>query len=159
MVTRSFLAAIFILALLVQPAYLIGQAAGKYDWSSVRALAPGTSVSVQTKSGKSLEGILESVSDNAISISRRGSTESIASTDIKKLHRVDRGSRGKSIAIGTAVGAGIGVGAGAAALGATGGSDETGAVLAGFIALGAGIGAALGAVLGRKNRTLIYESR
>lgn len=145
------------IALLAQPIFLLGQ--GSADWASVKILPLGTNIRVETKAKKRFEGVVKSVSDTAITVTTKTATETIDRSDIKKLFRVEPGSRGKWAAIGAAIGAGIGAGLGVALLGATGGSDNAGAVIAPIIGAGAGVGGGLGAAFPERKRILVYESR
>ena len=45
------------------------------------------------------------------------------------------------------------------AVGATGGSDNVGAVIAPIVLAGAGVGALLGALVGKKKKILVYEAK
>ncbi|HVF48042.1 MAG TPA: hypothetical protein VNA17_10785 [Pyrinomonadaceae bacterium] len=156
---RQFIVSVIVLTLSIQPLFLFGQGASKDDWSNVMALSPGLEVSIEKTDRRTLRGVLQSVSDTAVTVSVNGRSDTVNRADVKKLYRTSKGSRGKAIAIGAAVGAGVGTGVGFGALGATGGSDDTGGVLAGFIAIGAGVGAALGALAGRTKKTLVFEAR
>ncbi|HQZ97172.1 MAG TPA: hypothetical protein PK108_14905 [Pyrinomonadaceae bacterium] len=157
MTMRWIVVSITIFAFLTQPFVLLAQASN--DWRSVKALAGGTEVRVETKAGKKIDGTIEAVSDSTIGVSSKGKTEEVAFTDVKKVHQVKNGSRGPGIAIGAAAGAGVGAAIGGGVLAATGGSDDTGGVIAPFIAVGAGLGALAGALIPRKKRTLIYEAK
>ena len=53
---------------------------------------------------------------------------------------------------------GAGAGIGGILLASTGGSDNTGGVIAPFIAAGAAIGGVLGALLPGKKKKLVYEA-
>ena len=157
MTMRWLIISITICAFLTQPFVLLAQ--NTNDWAAVKGLGSGQEIRVETKAGKKLDGKLEAVSDDKISVSTNGKTEEISVSDVKKVHRAGNGSRGTGIAIGTAVGAGVGTAIGIGLLAATGGSDDTGGVLAPFIAIGAGLGALAGAFVPRKKRTLIYEAK
>lgn len=157
MYIRSFLVMMTMFAFLTQPFGAFAQNRG--DWSSVRSLGSGSEVRVETKAGKKHDGTISSVTDSGISVLSKGQTVDVALADVKKVHSVGNGSRGKGVAIGGAIGAGVGAAIGGGLLAATGGSDDTGGVLAPFIAVGAGIGALAGAFLRGKKRTLIYEAR
>jgi len=154
---RWSLFCVTIVALLTQPFAVLARSTG--DWSAVKALANGQEVRVQTKTDKKIDGKLISVSDEKIVVDVTGKTEEIAFANVKKVHRVDKGSRGPGIALGAAVGAGAGAAIGIGAVQATGGSDNTGAVIAPIIAIGAGLGALAGAFVRKKKRTLIYEAK
>ena len=150
------LISVTILALLAQPFAMFGQSSN--DWAAVRPLGSGTEIRVETRSGKKYDGRLQSVSDANISLLHKGQLENIPSSDVKKVSRYGGGSRGKSVAIGAAAGAGAGAGIGGILLASTGGSDNTGGVIAPFIAAGAAIGGVLGALLPGKKKKLVYEA-
>jgi hypothetical protein len=129
------------------------------NWDVVRSLSAGTKVRIDLKAGGHVEGTVNQVSENDLSLDRGGAARSYNRAEIRKIFRLESGSRGKSILIGAAVGAGGGAGSGAIALGATGGSDQTGKVMGVFTLAGAGIGALVGSVVGRgTKKTLVYES-
>jgi len=133
------------------------------DWSVVRALASGETLSVRTKDGKKVDGRLRGVTDTTITIDRDGGSTDVNRDSVEKVYQVVSGSRGKSVAKGAAIGAAIGFGAGAG-VGIAAGSyedldrGELVAILGGIgAAIGAGIGA-LAASFGRKEKkVLIYE--
>lgn len=156
MTIRLTLIGVIIVAVLSQPFALLAQS---NDWSAVKALGNGQEIRVETKSGNKFDGELGSVSDDKIVVSTKGKTEEVAFTDVKKIHRVGNGSRGTGVAIGAAIGAGVGAAIGGGALAATGGSDDTGGVIAPFIGVGAAVGAVVGALIPRKKRTLVYEAK
>jgi len=133
------------------------------DWATVQAIAPGTKVRIDTKGGRSYTGNVSRITDSDIMFApNSGAPQTIGRTEVKRIYRLEPGggSRGKSIGIWAAIGAGVGAAIGAAVLGATGGSDETGKVIAPFILGGAGAGAAIGAALGKgEKKRLIYEAK
>ena len=87
-----------ILILLIQPMLLFGQnASARNEWSGVISLPTGTSLRVETKSKKKIDGTLNNVSDTAITLLSDGKTESIDRSDVKKVYKVGGGSRGKTI--------------------------------------------------------------
>ncbi len=148
---------LLILTILIQSAVVFGQSAD--DWGQVSRLSIGTRVRVEPKAGRKIEGTIQTVDDSGIGLSVNGATQRVAAPDVRRLYLIEKGSAGKSAAIGAAVGAAAGGGVGAGALAATGGSDDTAGVLAPFILVGAGVGALIGGVLGRKKAVLIYEAR
>ena len=131
------------------------------DWAGVQALAAGTKVRVNTKSKHAYEGRIDRVTDSSLAITiDNGQPQVLDRSDVKRVYRIDKGSgsRGAKIGIWAAIGLGVGGAIGAAALGATGGSDETGKVLAPFLIAGAGAGAAVGAAMGKgEKKVLVYE--
>lgn len=152
---RSFVP-VLILSILVQSALVVAQTS---DWTRVKGLSTGTRVRVESKTGQKADGTLDSVDDGGIAVNVNGSVRRFAMADVKKVHLREKGSVGKSVAIGAGIGAGVGAGIGFGVLGATGGSDDTGGVLGPIIAAGAGVGALIGGVLGRNKSILIYEAR
>ncbi len=133
------------------------------DWTAVQALPRGTKVRVETKDKKTYLGTIDTVTDTGAMIAiDGGQTQQVSRDNTRRVYRFEAGksSRGKAIGIWAAIGAGVGAGIGAAVLGATGGSDETGKVLAPFILGGAGAGAAIGAAMGQgEKKILIYEDK
>jgi len=157
MTIRWTLIGVTIIALLSQPFTLLAQQSN--DWAAVKALGKGQEIRVETKAGKKFDGSLESVTDEKIVVVTKGRNEEVAVAEVRKVHRVGKGSRAPGIAIGAAAGAGVGAAIGGGLLAATGGSDDTTGVIAPFIAVGAGLGALAGALIPRKKRTLIYEAK
>jgi len=133
------------------------------DWATVQGLAKGAKVRVETKDRKTYLGKVDGVTDATLMITTdSGQPQSVARDSVKRVFRFEKGdgSRGKSIGIWAAIGAGVGAGIGAAVLGATGGSDETGKVIAPFILGGAGAGAAIGAAIGKgEKKVVVYEAK
>jgi hypothetical protein len=152
---RTLLFAV-IVSLLSQPLALMAQQKG--DWAAVKSLGGGQEIRVEAKAGKKIDGTVSSVSDDGISISTGNGTQDVSYAEVKKVFTVVNRSKGPGVAIGAAIGAGVGAAIGGGALAATGGSDDTGGVIAPFIAVGAGLGALAGAFWKRKKRTLIYEA-
>jgi small nuclear ribonucleoprotein (snRNP)-like protein len=132
------------------------------DWSRLTSAESGNKLVVKLKTGKSLEGTLNSVSDSSLTLKLKNSTQELKREDIQSVHRVTRKSAGKA----TLIGAGVGAGAGAL-VGAVGGGNDSSfdkldqAVTAGLTIIGAGVGAVGGYLIGRsgRKRELIYEAR
>ena len=83
------------------------------DWSSVKALAPGTDVRVTA--ARTVRGTLQSVTDDSLIVNSGKGLETLARQEIARVSVKERGGhRGRNTLIGAAVGAGIGVGIGAA---------------------------------------------
>ena len=150
---------LILVGLLSQPLVSFEQSRTNDDWAALKTLAAGTRVSVETKDGKMLKGDLGVVTETEISISIKGKAETIDISRVKSVHRYGGSTMGKTIAIGAAIGAGAGVGIGLGAVGATGGSDNVGAVIAPIVLAGAGVGALLGALVGKKKKILVYEAK
>ena len=132
------------------------------DWSRINSVATGSDLSVKLKSGKTINGRLNSVSDTTLSLTVKNAVQDLRREDIASVYTVTRKSAAKS----TLIGAGVGAGAGAG-LGAIGDSQENsfafadGVLTAGGAVLGAGIGALSGFLIGRsgRKRTLVYEAK
>lgn len=156
--TTGFL---ILLILLSQPLFaLAGVNKQKDDWARVRNLASGTEITVETKAGAKSSGSFVSASDTALSFNSGGSVQNVDKSEIRSVSALTKKSRLKSIGIMAAIGAGVGGAIAAAALGATGGSDDTGSFVTGWLLIGAGAGAAAGAALGGgKKEKKIYEAK
>ena len=145
-------------SLLLSP--LVSAQTATSDWSALKAIASGSKLSVKLKSGKTVEGKLTGVSDDALSLSVGGKPTDLKAGDILRVYRVGAGSAQKAALVGLAVGAGAG-----AAIGAAGGGGgfvpSRGVFAAGFAVLGGGAGALIGYAVGkgRHKRVLVYESR
>ena len=133
------------------------------DWSRISSVASGSKLKVKLKSGKTVEGSLNSVSDSSISLATKNTTQDIKRDDVQTVHRVVKKSALTATMIGMAVGAGAG-----AALGAIGSASDDGgfdkldhAVTAGLTVIGAIAGTVTGYFIGRSSRKkeLIYEAK
>jgi hypothetical protein len=156
------LSLILVASLLLSPSAALAQngAAPSRDWSAVKAVAPGTKLSVKLAGGKSVEGRLDTVSDATLSLTVGGKPRELRRDDVLRVEQVGGTSAGKMTLIGAGVGAGVGAGIGAAT------SDEDdfiftrGQAAAVVGAIGAGVGALAGFAIGkaRRKRVLIYEA-
>ena len=139
------------------------------DWKSVVS-STNNEIAVKTTSGKTIFGKLTSANDNHIIVQIADKKEltnqstTFQRSEVKKVWFANlRFGKNPAIAtaIGAGVGAGIGLGVGFGLLAATGGSDSTSQILAGFTAVGAGVGAGLGFLVGKvsghQKKGLIYE--
>ena len=79
------------------------------DWSRVNALESNTKVSIKLKTGKSVEGRVNSVSESGLSLRVKGAPQDVKREEIQSVYRVQRRSATKA----TLIGAGVGAGAGA----------------------------------------------
>ena len=134
------------------------------NWSRVTALAAGAKVSVKLKTGKTVSGIVNSVSDSTLSLNVNNSTREIKREDVATVHEViKKGSATKATLIGTGIGAGVGAAAG----GIADASDDSGfekidhVATAALAIVGAGSGALVGYLIGRggNKRVLLYEAK
>ena len=130
-------------------------------WLRVQALVHGTELIVETKSGDTVEGVLNSVTSTALSLSDNGNLVDLNQSDIRRVYLAKNRSRGKAAKLGAIIGAAGGGGLGLAfAVKAGKEGDPTPAPLVWGI-YGAGIGAGIGALLGggKGKGRLIYEAK
>ena len=160
--TRQFATIGILLSSLLLSTVTVSAQTTTSDWSRVNAVPTGSDVSVKLKSGKTINGRLNSVSDTTLSLTVKNAVQDLRREDVASVYTVTRKSATKS----TLIGAGVGAGAGAG-LGAIGDSQENsfafadGVLTAGGAVLGAGIGALTGFLIGRsaKKRVLVYEAK
>lgn len=76
------------------------------DWSRVNAVATGSDVSVKLKSGKTINGRLNSVSETTLSLTVKNAAQDLRREDIANVYQVTKKSAAKSTLIGAGVGAG-----------------------------------------------------
>ena len=133
------------------------------DWSRLNSVVPGSKLSVKLKSGKTVDGTLNSVSDTTLSLTVKNAARDLRREDVASVHQVAKKSAAKS----TLIGAGVGAGAGAI-LGAIGDTadennwfDTDGLLTAAGAILGAGIGALSGFLVGKSGnkRMLLYQAK
>ena len=155
---RLALSLALIASLLLSPVASAQTASG--DWSALRAVEAGSKLSVKLKTGKTVEGRLTGVSDDALSLTVGGRPTDLKAGEVLRVYRVG----GSSAKTGALVGAAVGGGAGAA-VGASGGDDgfgvpTRGQLAAGLAVLGGGVGALVGYAVGRgrRKRVLVYEA-
>ena len=128
-------------------------------WDGVKALPPGEKIAIGLKSGKNIEGEINSVSDLELTVTRKNSTVRINREDVRRVYHLTPDSGAKSALVGAGIGAAIG--AGGTAVSAR--TDDTERVSAGAALLplvGAGTGALIGLAFGRRQkRILVYDSQ
>lgn len=133
------------------------------DWSRVTAMAAGSKLSVKLKNGKTLNGSLNSVTDNTLSLMVKNSAVETKREEVATVHEMIKKSATKATLIGTGVGAGAGAAAGAISDSNTDDGFEKldAAATAGLTIVGAGVGALVGYLVGRSGnkRVLIYEAK
>ena len=151
---------ILILAILSSSVPLNAQTPSN-DWSRLNSLESGARLSIKLKSGKSVDGHLNSVSDSSISLKVKNGSQEVKREDVQVVSQVTKKSATKATLIGLGVGAGVG-----AAIGAAGSNDSSfdkldHAITAGLAVLGAGVGAMSGYLIGRSGskKELIYQAR
>ena len=120
-------------------------AAPSSDWSRVERLPQGRGVAVTRTDGEVVRGRIASISAEGIRLETASGPADIPQSAVAEVRKTR--SRLVRVAQIGALGAGIGIGIAAALLAATGGSDETEAIVVTGAAIGGGIGAAAGAAL------------
>jgi small nuclear ribonucleoprotein (snRNP)-like protein len=133
------------------------------DWSRLNAVPAGSKVSVKLKSGKTIDGTLNSVSDTTLSLTVKKAAQDLRREDVATVYHLKKKSAGKETLIGMGVGAGAG-----AAIGLAGDTadennffDTDGLLTAAGAVIGGGIGALSGFLIGRsgRKRMLVYEAK
>lgn len=128
------------------------------DWEKVRAIAKGHRLQVKLKGGKTIDGLLDAVSDAEIRIAVRNGYESPNRDSVKQVFLVLNKNFSKSIVIGTLSGAAIGI-AGAVSIASTNDADGLPASAYTLPIIGAGIGALVGLIFRKKTRKqLVFEN-
>ena len=161
----SWVCCVLVVSLLLPSGMLAAQntAATTSNWSSVKAVATGSKLSVKLRNGKTVEGRLSSVSDDGLTLSIKNSAQDLKRQDVLSVYEFTKKSATKATLIGMGVGAGAGAGIGAVAAATDDGDfeiiDHT--VTAGLTVIGAGLGAITGYLVGRgaSKRVLVYESK
>lgn len=134
------------------------------NWSRVAALAAGARLSVKLKTGKTVNGTVNSVSDSTLSLNVKNATREIKREEVATVYEVvKKGSATKATLIGTGIGAGVGAAAG----GIASSNDDNGfdkidhVATAALAIVGAGSGALVGYLVGRggSKRVLLYEAK
>jgi len=133
------------------------------EWSIFTTLQPKEKLVAELKDGKTVEGMLNSVSETTLSLSNNGKTTEINRENVARAYRVTGAPVKKPVMIGLAVGAAFGAAAGVAA-GSCSPNDivcfkrsETIPIVTAF---SAGVGALVGLIIGKTKhkRVLIYEA-
>jgi len=153
---------ILLSSLLLSTATVSAQTATN-DWARLNAVPTGSKLSVKLKSGKTVDGTLNNVSDTTLSLRVKNAAQDLRREDVASVYQVTKKSAGKETLIGLGVGAGVG-----AAIGAVGDNEDENSLLdtdgiltaAGAI-IGGGIGALSGFLIGRsgKKRVLVYQAK
>ena len=129
------------------------------NWSGVEALAPGTSVTVETMSGDTLKGKLSGVTDDALTLLQGGKPVVLNRNNIQRVYRREGNPRLRGALVGAAVGGTIGFGMGLGVY-LPARDDMVGTTVPGLTVIGALAGAGIGAAFGRgTDKVLIYEAR
>jgi hypothetical protein len=131
------------------------------DWSRLNSVSPGTKLEIKLKSGKTIGGELNNVSDSGLSVSAKGKSVDLKREDVSAVYQVTKKSATKGALIGLGVGAGVGLGVGLSGRSNDGFQKIENAATAGLTVLGAGAGALVGYLVGRSGRKkdLIYQAK
>lgn len=161
--SRPFVVVVVVASLLLSAVSVAAQGQTN-DWSKVAALSSGSNLSVKLKTGKTVNGTLNSVTDSTISLTAKNAPVDIKRDDVRSVHEVVKKSSATKAAL---IGTGVGAGAGAAAGAISDSNHDDGfekldsAATAGLAVVGAGVGALVGYFIGRSGnkRVLVYESK
>jgi hypothetical protein len=146
------------LALIVSPSL---RAADNSDWANLKQLTPGQETKVSLTDGKSYQGDLQSMSDDALVIHSANGDQTFPRQTVQRVSIKRNGHRGRHALIGAAIGAGAGLGFGVAVDNCSPtviictGNKGKGILTPAFALIGAGIGALLPA----RAWQVIYRSR
>jgi hypothetical protein len=159
---KEFTISLVLVASLLLPSVTLAQVpAPTGDWAGLKTVVSGSKLVIKLKSGKTVEGKLNSVSEAALSLAVSGKPLDLGREEILRVYQV----RGKSAKKPTLIGLGVGAAAGAA-IGAAGGENDgffltKPEAAAAFSVLGAAVGAITGFAFGKSGhkRILIYEAK
>ncbi|HXN53561.1 MAG TPA: hypothetical protein VN943_16635 [Candidatus Acidoferrum sp.] len=108
----TFLALFLVaLVLIITPSL---RAADNSDWANLKQLTPGQKAKVSLRDGKSYQGDLQSVSDDALVIHSASGDQTLPRQTVQRVSIKRNGHRGRHALIGAAIGAGAGLGFGVA---------------------------------------------
>ncbi len=159
-IVANFLVVIITTIACWQPAVL-ARDAGQVrfgSWDAVKAIPPGDKVEIKLKSGKTVKGEIDSVSDTSIILDRDGKSVTTARDDVQKLSQVTKKTPRTAIILGAAIGGAFGV-AGLVASAKTDDRPDVSSEAKFLPLVGAATGALIGFAVGRKDkRVLIYEA-
>ena len=156
---RLTLSLALVASLLLTPVVSAQTATGQ--WSALKAVAPGSKLSVKLKTGKTFEGRLTGASEDGLSLTVGGRPTDLKAVDVLRVYTVGGSSAKKGALIGLSVGGGAGLVVGLAGSSVDDSFNELDApITAGLTVLGAGAGALIGYAVGRsrRKRVLVYEA-
>lgn len=156
---KALLSALLAITLLLSPAAHAQQPTATGNWAAVQAVPAGDELIIKFKDGQSERGRLISVTDTALSITRKNKEQTFGRADISQIHHLRRkAEKTKYALVGAGAGAVVGAVAGKAKNSPPIDDGEIYVVLG--TAIGAGIGAVAGLLFGqgRRKRVLIYQA-
>ena len=118
------------------------------SWQALSGLRAGQKIVVVDHEGTRHRGRFRAVSEDSLTIRRKGREISIRSGEVVQVGVRDRSKRWRNVAIVAAVGAGVGLGIAAGVLSSGSGSDAAVEFVTASALIGAGAGGALGAAMG-----------
>ncbi len=133
-----------LLACLLAIACVSNAQGGPSSWANLSGLRAGQKIQIEEMNSKKHSGILESVSDSAISIRDASGEMSVQKQDVRSVKLLSSSHRLRN----TLIGAGVGAGAGAAVGGGVAGSSGNDWFKGDIIAVGAVGFGACGAIVG-----------
>ena len=156
---KVILSALLAISLLFTPAATAQQPAPPGDWAAVQAVPTGDELIIKLKDGQSERGRLTSVTDTALSITRKNREQTFGRGNIFQIYHLRRkAEKAKYALIGAGVGAAVGGVAGKAKNSPPIDDGEIYVVIG--VTIGAGVGALAGMLFGqgRRKRVIIYQA-
>ena len=165
MLTRSrlFIPTLVLLTSFLFSSLSVSAQVNMSDWSRLNLVPAGSKLSIKLKSGKSVSGKLNGVSDTSLNLTVKNAATDLKREDILTVHQVIKKSATKSTLVGLGLGAGAGtvVGVAADASSDSGGFEKIDNTAAGAaVVIGAVAGTITGYLIGRgSRRVLVYQSQ
>jgi hypothetical protein len=106
---RAVLAAALAATAVAQPAKPIA------NWANLNQLVPGSEIRVTFATGRTVRGLVQSVTPDSLAINATTSQETLSRQDIRRVSLKRPGHRGRNLLIGLAIGTGAGLVVGAVA--------------------------------------------
>src|SRR5262245_25931709 len=103
-----------LMAMLALPIDGLAQSTSTNNWTAVTTLPSGQKLVIELRNGKNIKGEFGSASETTVTVARGKNMENINRAEIRRIHRANGVSAGKSTLMGTAIGGGTGAALGAA---------------------------------------------
>jgi hypothetical protein len=152
---KNIISLLVAVTLLVTTVFTQTVSAANADWAAVERLPAGERIRVKLSTGKTLNGTIDHVTEEAVYLRSKDKTLNASRQDVAHLYREKPGNGKKGALIGAAIGAGAGAGTGAAIMERESGF---GGAVAGTVAFFASVGAGLGYALGRRGTSVLIYS-